>query len=122
MSADPGPRKREVTFDTFLKLEIRAGRVVSVEPFSQALVPAFKLELDFGPEVGVLRSSAQLTKRYTAEDLEGATLLAVVNFPAKRIAGFASECLVLGVVNPDDPGDVVLVRPDARDTGGWELA
>ena len=116
------PRKVEAPFDTFLKLEIRSGTVLSAEPFAEARVPAFKLTLDFGEPVGVLRSSAQLTRRYSPEDLVGETLLAVVNFPAKRIAGFASECLVLGVTNPADPGDVVLVRPDAADTEGWELA
>jgi len=115
-------RKRETPFETFLQLEIRAGTVVSVEPFEEARVPAYKLTLDFGEDVGVLRSSAQLTRRYTPEDLVGTRILAVVNFPPKRIAGLASECLVLGVVNPDDPGDVVLVRPDAPDTVGWELA
>ena len=69
----------------------------------------------------MLRSSAQLTRGYTAESLVGTQILAVVNFPPKRIAGMASECLVLGMVNPDDPGDVVLVRPDAPGTVGWEL-
>lgn len=115
-------RKRETSFETFLQLEIRAGRVVSAEPFEEARKPAFKLAVDFGGEVGVLRSSAQLTRRYTPEALVGTKVLAVVNFPPKRIAGLASECLVLGVVNPDDPGDVVLVRPDADGTEGWELA
>lgn len=115
-------RKRETPFETFLQLEIRAGTVVSAEPFEEARTPAYKLTLDFGEEVGVLRSSAQLTRRYAPQDLVGTRILAVVNFPPKRIAGLASECLVLGVVNPDDPGDVVLVRPDAPDTLGWELA
>ena len=114
-------RKRETTFETFLQLEIRAGTVTAAEPFPEARQPAFKLTLDFGDEVGVLRSSAQLTRGYTAESLVGTQILAVVNFPPKRIAGMASECLVLGMVNPDDPGDVVLVRPDAPGTVGWEL-
>ena len=114
-------RKRETTFETFLQLEIRAGTVTAAEPFPEARQPSYKLTLDFGEEVGVLRSSAQLTRRYTAESLVGTRILAVVNFPPKRIAGMASECLVLGVVNPDDPGDVVLVRPDSPGTVGWEL-
>ena len=114
-------RKRETTFETFLQLEIRAGTVTAAEPFLEARQPSYKLTLDFGKEVGVLRSSAQLTRRYTAESLVGTRILAVVNFPPKRIAGMASECLVLGVVNPDDPGDVVLVRPDSPGTVGWEL-
>jgi len=115
-------RKSETHFENFLALEIRAGTVLEVEPFPEARKPAFKLTLDFGGEVGVLRSSAQLTRRYTAADLVGTRVLAVVNFPPKRIAGLASECLVLGVIDPDDPGDVVLVRPDDPDTVGWELA
>ena len=115
-------RKGETGFDTFLALEVRAGTVLEAEPFPEARKPAFRLTLDFGGEVGVLRSSAQLTRRYAAEELVGTSVLAVVNFPPKRIAGLASECLVLGVVNPQDPGDVVLVRPDSPDTVGWELA
>jgi len=115
-------RKSETHFENFLALEIRAGTVLEVEPFPEARKPAFKLTLDFGGEVGVLRSSAQLTRRYRAADLVGTRVLAVVNFPPKRIAGLASECLVLGVIDPDDPGDVVLVRPDDPDTVGWELA
>jgi len=113
--------KSETTFETFLDLEIRAGRVTAAEPFPEARNPAMKLTLDFGSPVGSLRSSAQLTHRYTPEELVGQTFLAVVNFPPRRIAGFKSECLVLGVVNPDDPGDVVLVRPDDLSTVGWEL-
>ena len=114
-------RKLETRFETFLALEVRAGTVLKAEPFPEARKPAFRLTLDFGGEVGVLRSSAQLTRRYTAANLVGTSVLAVVNFPPKRIAGLASECLVLGVVNPHDPGDVVLVRPDSPDTAGWEL-
>lgn len=114
-------RKGEVGFDDFLRLDIRAGTVVAAEPFPEARKPAIKLTLDFGEPIGMLRSSAQLTRRYTPERLVGTRILAVVNFPKKRIAGFPSECLVLGVVNPDDPGDIVLVRPDDDATVGWEL-
>lgn len=114
-------RKERTDIGTFQALEIRAGTVVEAEPFPEARRPALKLRLDFGPPHGERWSSAQLTKRYTPEDLVGRTLLAVVNFPPLRIAGFRSECLVLGVVNPDDPGDVVLVAPDDRATLGWEL-
>jgi tRNA-binding protein len=114
-------RKRETTFDTFERLQILGGKVVSVEHFPEARKPSYRLSLDFGEPVGVLRSSAQLTRRYGPGELLGRTLLAVVNFPAKRVAGFASECLVLGLVNPEDPGDVVLVRPDTPGTKGWEL-
>jgi len=115
-------RKPRTSFETFEALEIRVGTVLAAEAFPEARKPAFKLVLDFGEDVGVLRSSAQLTRRYTTEDLVGTRILAVVNFPPKRIAGMASDCLVLGVVNPEDPGDVVLVRPDSADTVGWELA
>ena len=114
-------RKPPTEFDHFLALDIRAGVVVEVEPFPEARKPALKLALDFGEPVGLLRSSAQLTRRYDPDDLLGRTLLAVVNFPPRRIAGFKSECLVLGGVNPQDPGDVVLVSPDDADTLGWEL-
>jgi tRNA-binding protein len=114
-------KKPDTTFDTFQDLEIRAGKVTAAEPFPEARKPAMKLTLDFGDPVGVLRSSAQLTRRYAPEELVGRTLLAVVNFPPRRIAGFKSECLVLGVVNPDDAGDIVLVRPDDPDSAGWEL-
>lgn len=115
-------RKAPAGVEDFQRLEIRAGRVLAAEPLAGARKPAYRLELDFGPEIGVLESSAQLTRRYVPEDLLGTDVLAVVNFPPRRIAGLASECLVLGVVNPDDPGDVVLVRPDRPGTEGWELA
>lgn len=115
------PPKAPTDFDTFQALDIRAGTVVHAEAFPEARKPAIKLRLDFGPDVGELQSSAQLTRRYTPDDLVGRTLLAVVNFPPLRIAGFRSECLVLGVVDPDDPGHVVLVAPDASDTVGWPL-
>jgi len=114
--------KPETPVETFADLEIRVGRVERAEPFPGARKPALKLWIDFGDAVGVLPSSAQLTRRYAPEDLVGSRILAVVNFPPLRIAGFVSRCLVLGVVNPDDPGDVVLVRPDDRETLGWELA
>lgn len=115
-------QKPPAHIDDFDRLEIRAGRVVAVEEFPEARKPAFKLTLDFGMPVGVLRSSAQLTSRYRPEDLLDTTVLAIVNLPPRRIAGFESQCLVLGVVNPDDPGEVVLVRPDDAGTIGWELA
>src|SRR5918912_50739 len=99
-----------ITFDEFLKVDVRVGRIVEFRPFPAARKPAYQLEVDFGPEIGRRRSSAQLTQRYTAEDLLGRQVLAVVNFPPRQIATFFSEVLVLGV--PDAQGNVVLVQPD----------
>lgn len=113
--------KPETTIDTFNALDIRAGTVIRAEPFPEARRPAIKLWIDFGDEIGVRRSSAQLTRHYTPEGLVGTPVLAVVNFPPRRIAGFESEVLVLGVVNPDDPGEVILVRPDREGVKGWQL-
>lgn len=112
----------ETTIETFLALDIRAGTVVRAEPFPEARTPAIKLWIDFGEALGVRQSSAQLTRRYTPEGLVGTPVLAVVNFPPRRVAGFKSEVLVLGVVNPEDAGDVVLVRPDEAAVEGWRLA
>jgi tRNA-binding protein len=99
-----------ITFDDFLKVDIRVGRIVAVEPFPQARKPAFKLTVDFGPEIGTKRSSAQITVNHTPEDLVGTLVLAVVNFPPRQIGPFLSEVLTLGV--PDANGDVMLIRPD----------
>jgi tRNA-binding protein len=97
------------SFDDFLKLDMRVGRILEVEEFPEARVPAWKLTIDFGTEVGHKRSSAQIT-HYTREELAGRLVVGVVNFPPKRIAGFASEVLVLGAL--DDEKGVVLLRPD----------
>jgi tRNA-binding protein len=111
----------EVDVSGFASLDIRTGVVVGAEPFPEARKPAIKLSVDFGPPLGVLRSSAQLTLHYSASGLIGTEVLAVVNFPTRRIAGFSSQVLVLGMVNPDDSGDVVLVRPDRQGTRNWRL-
>jgi tRNA-binding protein len=100
-----------ITFDDFLRVDVRVGRVLEVLPFVGARKPAYQLEIDFGPEIGRRRSSAQLTQRYTAEELRGRLVLAVVNFPRRQIATFFSEVLVLGL--PDADGNVVLVEPAA---------
>jgi tRNA-binding protein len=114
-------RKEPTGVETFQALDVRAGTVIRAEPFPEARKPAFKLWVDFGEGVGVLQSSARLTRRYTAEGLVGTPVLGVVNFPSLRIAGFRSECLILGVLDPDDPDEVVLVRPDDPATKGWPL-
>ena len=100
------------TIDDFQKLDMRVGRIVGVAEFPEARVPAWKLEIDFGPELGIKHSSAQIT-HYTREDLEGRLVVGVVNFPPRRIAGFESEVLVLGALDPDK--GVVLLTPDDPD-------
>ncbi len=97
-----------IDFDDFLKVDIRVGRIVRVEDFPEARKPAWKLTLDFGPELGERKSSAQITN-YTREELEGSLVIAVVNFPARQIGPVRSEVLVLGV--PDEEGNVILLRP-----------
>ena len=98
-----------ITFDDFLKVDIRVGRITRAEPFPEARKPAFKLWVDFGPEIGVKRSSAQITRHYTLDELPGRQVLAVVNFPPRQIGPVLSEVLVLGV--PDAEGEVVLLTP-----------
>ena len=100
-----------ISFADFERVDVRVGRIIRVETFPEARKPAYKLTIDFGADVGVKRSSAQLTHRYTCEDLEGRLVLGVVNLAARRIGPFLSEVLTLGV--PDEEGAVVLVVPEA---------
>jgi tRNA-binding protein len=111
----------EVGFSTFEKLDIRCGVVIDAESFPEARKPSIKLRIDFGAGVGIRQSSAQLTLHYTPEALVGRDVLAVVNFPPRRIAGFPSEVLVLGLLASDDPGDVILICPDRPGTKGRRL-
>jgi tRNA-binding protein len=98
-----------ISYDDFTKVDIRVGRIVQVEDFPQARKPAYKLRIDFGPELGIKRSSAQITEHYTKEELVDRLVMAVVNFPPKQIGPFRSEVLTLGV--SDEEGRVVLLSP-----------
>lgn len=109
----------EITWEQFEAVDMRVGRVVGVEEFPEARVPAWKLEVDFGPEIGRKWSSAQIT-HYAREDLEGRLVVAVVNFPPKRIGPFLSEVLVMGAL--DDDKGVVLLRPDEDVAPGDRIA
>ncbi len=108
-----------ISYDDFAKVDIRVGTVLSVEAFPEARRPAYKLTIDFGSEIGVKRSSAQLTVRYTPETLRGRQVAAVVNFPPRQIGPFMSDVLVLGF--PDAAGAVVLVQPTHPVPNGGKL-
>lgn len=108
-----------ITFDDFLKVDIRVGRVLRAEPYPEARKPAIKLWIDFGGEIGEKKTSAQITAHYTPETLVGRQVLAVVNFPPRQIGKFMSEVLVLGM--PDETGEVVLIAPDQDVPKGGRL-
>jgi len=112
-AADP------IGFDDFLKVDIRIGTIVEAEPFPEARKPAFKLRIDFGPAIGVKKSSAQITRHYALEDLAGRQVAAVVNFPPRQIGRFMSEVLTLGFA--DAEGEVVLLAPDQPVPNGSRL-
>ncbi|ULQ57520.1 tRNA-binding protein [Flavihumibacter rivuli] len=108
----------EISWSDFEKIDIRVGTIVKAEPFPKARKPAYQLSIDFG-ELGIKRSSAQITALYSIEDLVGKQVIAVVNFPPKQIANFISECLVLGIYN--EQNDVVLLQPERPVGNGHKI-
>ena len=111
--------KKEITFEDFLRIDIRVGTIIEVCDFKKARKPAYQLKIDFGAEIGIIKSSAQITKRYAKEDLFNKQIVAVVNFPKKQIGEFMSECLVLGSVG--ESNDIVLLSPHFKVENGLRI-
>ncbi|MTH14040.1 tRNA-binding protein [Flavobacterium sp. LC2016-01] len=109
----------DLTWNEFERTDMRIGTIVEVNDFPEARKPAFQLTIDFGSEIGIRKSSAQITKRYKKEDLVNRQIVAVVNFPKKQIGKFMSECLVLGAVGEE--GDVILLAPDFKIDNGLRI-
>ena len=113
-------KKSSINWLDFEKIDLRVGTILEVRDFPEARNPAYQLHIDFGGEIGILKSSAQITKRYSKEDLLNRQIVAIVNFPKKQIGKFMSECLVLGAVGEE--GDVVLLNPDFKVENGTTIA
>ncbi|WP_026976939.1 tRNA-binding protein [Flavobacterium tegetincola] len=113
-------KKDLISWPDFEKIDLQVGTILEVNDFPTARNPAYQLHIDFGSEIGVLKTSAQITKRYSKDDLLNRQIVAIVNFPRKQIGKFMSECLVLGAVGTE--GDVVLLNPDFRVNNGTSIA
>jgi len=108
-----------ITWPDFSKIDMRVGTIVDIKDFPEARKPAYQIHVDFGKNIGVRKTSAQITQRYSKDELLGKQIIAVVNFPKKQIANFMSECLILGAV---DGSDVILLRPEAKVDNGLKIS
>ncbi len=111
--------EKEITWQDFAKIDMRVGTIIEVNDFPEARKPAYQLRINFGEEIGIRKTSAQITKRYTKEDLLGKQTIAVVNFPKKQIANFMSECLLMGAVDGDE---VIIIQPEASIENGLKVS
>ena len=111
--------QNQITWKDFEKVEMRVGTIIDVNDFPEARTPAYQLKIDFGKEIGIRKTSAQITKNYSKNALFGRQVIAVVNFPKKQIANFMSECLVLGAVGEEN--DIILLKPDSKVENGLRI-